>query len=49
MDVFLFVHTEGIVHVCNVPSPAATASLAIGGYIVDTVVKHRAGVPAAIG
>jgi len=40
MDDFHFVHTEGIVHVCNVPSPAATASLAIGKHIVDTVVKH---------
>jgi (S)-2-hydroxyglutarate dehydrogenase len=49
VDDFHFVHTEGIVHVCNVPSPAATASLAIGRYIVDTVVKHRADVLAAVG
>jgi L-2-hydroxyglutarate oxidase len=49
VDDFHFVHTEGIVHVCNVPSPAATASLAIGGYIVDTVVKDRADVLTAIG
>src|SRR5277367_2726532 len=41
MDDFHFVHTDGVVHVCNVPSPAATASLAIGKYIVDTVVKHN--------
>ncbi|QNI33472.1 L-2-hydroxyglutarate oxidase [Alloacidobacterium dinghuense] len=41
MDDFHFVHTDGIVHVCNVPSPAATASLAIGEYIVDTVVKQQ--------
>jgi (S)-2-hydroxyglutarate dehydrogenase len=40
IDDFYFVYTEGMVHVCNVPSPAATASLAIGKYIVDAVVKH---------
>ncbi len=40
IDDFYFVYTEGMVHVCNVPSPAATASLAIGRYIVDTVVEH---------
>jgi (S)-2-hydroxyglutarate dehydrogenase len=40
IDDFHFVYTDGMVHVCNVPSPAATASLAIGKYIVDTVVKH---------
>lgn len=41
LDDFHFVYTDGIVHVCNVPSPAATASLAIGKYIVDTVVKWQ--------
>ena len=41
LDDFHFVYTDGIVHVCNVPSPAATASLAIGKYIVDTVVKQQ--------
>jgi L-2-hydroxyglutarate oxidase LhgO len=40
LDDFHFVYTDGMVHVCNVPSPAATASLAIGKYIVDTVVQH---------
>ncbi len=40
VDDFYFVYTEGMVHVCNVPSPAATASLAIGRYIVDTVVQR---------
>jgi (S)-2-hydroxyglutarate dehydrogenase len=45
MDDFHFVYSEGIVHVCNVPSPAATASLAIGKYIVNTVVKGESGVP----
>jgi (S)-2-hydroxyglutarate dehydrogenase len=42
LDDFHFVYTDGVVHVCNVPSPAATASLAIGKYIVDTVAKHDA-------
>jgi len=36
IDDFRFVYTDGMVHVCNVPSPAATRSLAIGKYIVDT-------------
>ncbi|HWR34473.1 MAG TPA: L-2-hydroxyglutarate oxidase [Clostridia bacterium] len=35
VDDFRFIHTEGMVHVCNVPSPAATASLVIGRAIVD--------------
>jgi len=39
IDDFHFAYTEGMVHVCNVPSPAATASLAIGKYIVDTVIS----------
>jgi len=41
IDDFHFVYTKGMIHVCNVPSPAATASLAIGKYIVDTVVQHE--------
>jgi L-2-hydroxyglutarate oxidase len=40
IDDFHFVYTEGMVHVCNVPSPAATASLAIGKYIVDMLVRY---------
>ena len=28
------------IHVLNAPSPAATASLAIGGYITDEAEKH---------
>ena len=35
LDDFYFVQTEGMVHVCNVPSPAATASIPIGRKIVD--------------
>jgi L-2-hydroxyglutarate oxidase LhgO len=40
VDDFHFAYTDGMVHVCNVPSPAATASLAIGKYIVDTLVQR---------
>jgi L-2-hydroxyglutarate oxidase LhgO len=40
IDDFHFAYTDGMVHVCNVPSPAATASLAIGKYIVDIVVQR---------
>jgi len=42
VDDFRFAYTDGIVHVCNVPSPAATASLAIGRHIVDTIVSSYA-------
>jgi L-2-hydroxyglutarate oxidase LhgO len=35
VDDFVFEGAEGIVHVRNAPSPAATSSLAIGKYIVD--------------
>jgi L-2-hydroxyglutarate oxidase LhgO len=43
IDDFHFVYTEGIVHVSNVPSPAATASLAIARHIVDMVAQHADG------
>ncbi len=36
VDDFQFVHSGKILHVLNVPSPAATASLMIGRTIVDT-------------
>ncbi|WP_035354340.1 L-2-hydroxyglutarate oxidase [Edaphobacter aggregans] len=39
IDDFHFVYTRGILHVCNVPSPAATASLAIARHIVDMVAQ----------
>ncbi|HXW15154.1 MAG TPA: L-2-hydroxyglutarate oxidase [Terriglobia bacterium] len=39
VDDFRFVHTEGATHVCNVPSPAATASLQIAVVVVDAVLK----------
>jgi len=35
VDDFVFEGADGIVHVRNAPSPAATSSLAIGKYIVD--------------
>jgi len=43
VDDFHFVYTKGVVHVSNVPSPAATASLAIARHIVDMVVQHADG------
>lgn len=39
-DDFRFEFHENSVHVLNAPSPAATASLAIGGQIVDESEKH---------
>jgi L-2-hydroxyglutarate oxidase LhgO len=35
LDDFYFVHSRRMIHVCNVPSPAATASLEIGREVVD--------------
>jgi (S)-2-hydroxyglutarate dehydrogenase len=43
IDDFHFIFADRMVHVCNVPSPAATASLAIGKYIVDTVLQRYGG------
>jgi L-2-hydroxyglutarate oxidase LhgO len=40
IDDFRFVYANGVLHVCNVPSPAATASLAIAKYVVDTILDH---------
>jgi L-2-hydroxyglutarate oxidase len=40
IDDFHFVHTRGVVHVCNVPSPAATASLAIARHIVSCILEY---------
>lgn len=39
-DDFRFEFHENSIHVLNAPSPAATASLAIGGQIVDKAEKH---------
>ena len=40
MDDFFFVYRERILHVCNVPSPAATASLVIGREIVAKLLEN---------
>jgi L-2-hydroxyglutarate oxidase len=37
---FYFVHSHRMIHVCNVPSPAATASLEIGNAIVDMLAQQ---------
>ena len=39
IDDFYFAENENIIHVLNAPSPAATASLAIGEYIVEKVLE----------
>jgi (S)-2-hydroxyglutarate dehydrogenase len=39
LDDFHFVHSRRMIHVCNVPSPAATASLEIGREVVDLLVN----------
>lgn len=40
LDDFYIVEDKRIVHVCNAPSPAATASLSIGDHIADIVIKQ---------
>jgi L-2-hydroxyglutarate oxidase LhgO len=40
VDDFHFVHSRNMIHVCNVPSPAATASLEIGKEIVEMMVQR---------
>jgi len=42
LDDFYFVDTPGMLHVCNVPSPAATASIVIGCEIVCRVEARQA-------
>lgn len=39
LDDFFIARGDRAIHVCNAPSPAATASLEIGAYIVDLVQK----------
>ena len=39
LDDFSFVRSKRMIHVCNVPSPAATASLEIGREVVDMLVS----------
>jgi L-2-hydroxyglutarate oxidase LhgO len=40
VDDFCFVHSGSMIHVCNVPSPAATASLEIGKEIVAMMAER---------
>jgi L-2-hydroxyglutarate oxidase LhgO len=40
LDDFYFVHSGNMIHVCNVPSPAATASLEIGKAIVAMMAER---------
>jgi (S)-2-hydroxyglutarate dehydrogenase len=40
VDDFHFVNSPGMIHVCNVPSPAATASLEIGREVVNMLQKR---------
>jgi L-2-hydroxyglutarate oxidase LhgO len=40
VDDFVFEGSDGVVHVRNAPSPAATSSLAIGNYIADDAEKR---------
>ena len=42
VDDFLFVQSDRVVNVLNAPSPAATASLNIGGHIVERVAERFA-------
>jgi (S)-2-hydroxyglutarate dehydrogenase len=40
VDDFLFVENERVIHVCNAPSPAATASLSIGDTISEKALER---------
>jgi len=48
LDDFHFVQRGRMIHVCNVPSPAATASLEIGREIVDMLVQQFGLVPKGV-
>ncbi len=41
VDDFLIIHGPGSVHICNAPSPAATASLEIGRYVAQRLPDLR--------
>lgn len=41
LDDFFFVENEGVIHVCNAPSPAATASLSIGQSLANKVLSTQ--------
>ncbi|HEY6939794.1 MAG TPA: L-2-hydroxyglutarate oxidase [Terriglobales bacterium] len=49
LDDFYFVQDENMLHVCNVPSPAATASLPIGRAVVDMAAQALDQKPAGAG
>ncbi len=40
LDDFHLIQEKGAIHVCNAPSPAATASIAIGEFIADAALKQ---------
>ncbi|MGM0417056.1 MAG: L-2-hydroxyglutarate oxidase, partial [Thermodesulfobacteriota bacterium] len=40
LDDFCIREGEGMVHVLNAPSPAATASLSIGAEVAQTALEH---------
>jgi L-2-hydroxyglutarate oxidase len=40
IDDFLFLEKPGVINVCNAPSPAATASLAIGETVAEKALRH---------
>lgn len=40
IDDFVVLESRNVVNVCNAPSPAATASLAIGKYVADKALAH---------
>jgi L-2-hydroxyglutarate oxidase len=40
IDDFLIVEDKGVINILNAPSPAATASLAIGEAISQNVIHH---------
>lgn len=40
LDDFYIVEDKRVIHVCNAPSPAATASLSIGDYIAEKVIHN---------
>jgi (S)-2-hydroxyglutarate dehydrogenase len=43
---FHITYTDGMVHLANVPSPAATASLAVAKHIVNTILRGNDSIPA---
>jgi (S)-2-hydroxyglutarate dehydrogenase len=45
VDDFLVLRSRKSIHVCNAPSPAATASLEIGNQVADWAISHQNGQP----